>query len=432
MDSLNFSCQGESHISSGKVCQDYSYSKIYEDGLAIAVVCDGHGGKRYFRSDVGARIAAEVTDRKIRTFVEEAAPLLLKGLPFGQIEAISTQIEKNDFAKQSEIERAFRRLAGSIIFEWDSEVKAHAATTPIKEEEKIDLEDRWINEFNSGINLEKVYGCTLIACVYTLEFWFAFQIGDGKCFAVDDTGEWSEPIPWDERCFLNKTTSICDNDAVNEFRFCYDGTGSCPCAIILGSDGIDDSFGTPENQANFYVQILKSVATVGLDATINEIESTLPQLSKIGSQDDMSLAMLFDYQKVRDIYPQLIGWQIKNVERQIQEEDEKLETARQIQKSLEDISHPTRQNQIDLQYANTDEKRASDAKERLEGRLNSLMTELEETRQKDSSRSCSTLDNPNVTDENFNDESKTDSIDSAKSENGGGLTDNSLVSDLTI
>lgn len=376
MDSLNFSCQGESHISTGKVCQDYSYSKIYEDGLAIAVVCDGHGGKRYFRSDVGARIAAEVTDRKIRTFVEEAAPLLLKGLPFGQIEAISTQIEKNDFGKQSEIERAFRRLAGSIIFEWDSEVKAHAATTPIKEEEKIDLEDRWINEFNSGINLEKVYGCTLIACVYTLEFWFAFQIGDGKCFAVDDTGEWSEPIPWDERCFLNKTTSICDNDAVNEFRFCYDSTGSFPCAIILGSDGIDDSFGTPENQANFYVQILKSVATVGLDATINEIESTLPQLSKIGSQDDMSLAMVYDYQKVCELYPKLIEWQISNVKRLISEEEVKIQRASQIQKSLENVVHPTQQNQIDLQYANADEKRAIESRTRLYGRLESLLVEL--------------------------------------------------------
>lgn len=432
MDSLNFSCQGESHISSGKVCQDYSYSKIYEDGLAIAVVCDGHGGKRYFRSDVGARIAAEVTDRKIRTFVEEAAPLLLKGLPFGQIEAISTQIEKNDFAKQSEIERAFRRLAGSIIFEWDSEVKAHAATTPIKEEEKTDLEERWINEFNSGRNLEKVYGCTLIACVSTPEFWFAFQIGDGKCFAVDDTGEWSEPIPWDERCFLNKTTSICDNDAVNEFRFCYDGTGSFPCAIILGSDGIDDSFGTPENQANFYVQILKSIVTAGLEATISEIESTLPQLSKIGSQDDMSLAMLFYYQKVQAIYPTLINWQIKNVECQIQEEDKKLERVRQIQMSLEDVSCPTRQNQIDLQYANADEKRAVEAKERLEGRLNTLMTELEDTRRKDSSMSESTLYYSADKDEDFNTENEIAPKDSSLSEGGGEFADSTPISDETI
>lgn len=378
MDALSFSCQGESHIAVGKVCQDYSYSNVYEDGLAIAVVCDGHGGKRYFRSDVGARIAAEVTDRKIRTFVEEAAPLLLKGLPFGQIEAISTQIEKNDFAKQSEIERAFRRLAGSIIFEWDSEVKAHAATTPIKEEEKIDLEDRWINEFNSGINLEKVYGCTLIACVSTPEFWFAFQIGDGKCFAVDDTGEWSEPIPWDERCFLNKTTSICDNDAVNEFRFCYDGTGSFPCAIILGSDGIDDSFGSEENQANFYVQILKSIARHGIEATLTEIESTLPQLSKIGSKDDMSIGMVFDSDRVSTAVPRMIEWQIANVSRSIDEESAKIEQANEVQQSLESVEHPAREDVIALQYAYADEKRAIDARTKLQGRLELLKKELGE------------------------------------------------------
>lgn len=376
MDSLNFSCQGESHISSGKVCQDYSYSKIYENGLAIAVVCDGHGGKRYFRSDVGARIAAEVTDRKIRTFVEEAAPLLLKGLPFGQIEAISTQIEKNDFAKQSEIERAFRRLAGSIIFEWDSEVKAHAATTPIKEEEKIDLEDKWINEFNSGINLGKVYGCTLIACVSTPEFWFAFQIGDGKCFACDSDGNWSEPIPWDDRCFLNKTTSICDSGAIDEFRYCYNGTGQSPVAVILGSDGIDDSFGSEENQANFYVQILKSIARHGIEATLTEIESTLPQLSKIGSKDDMSIGMVFDSDRVSTAVPRMIEWQIANVKRMIEVEDEKISKAHQIQKSLVDVDHMTRQNQITLQYANADEKKGLEVLERLQGRLEGLMTEL--------------------------------------------------------
>ena len=175
---------------------------------------------------------------------------------------------------------------------------------------KGSLEERWIKEFDSKDNLEKVYGCTLLVCAYTPWFWFAFQIGDGKCFACDENGIWSEPIPWDERCFLNKTTSICDSSAIDEFRYCYDGTGNFPIAVILGSDGIDDSFGAEENQANFYVQILKSIAKSGIEATLSEIESTLPQLSKIGSQDDMSIAMVFDAEKVSMAVPKLIEWQI--------------------------------------------------------------------------------------------------------------------------
>lgn len=376
MDSLNFSCQGESHIATGKVCQDYSYSKVYENGNAIAIVCDGHGGKRYFRSDIGAKIAAEVTEHKVRTFIEEVGLLLLKSEPFTQHGTISEQITNQDFDKTSNIERAFRQLFGSIIYEWNAEVLAHATQNPISELEKEGLEDRWIKEFEENINLEKVYGCTLIVYAYTPEFWLAFQIGDGKCFACDTEGNWSEPIPWDERCFLNKTTSICDSGAIDEFRYCYEGNGQFPIAVILGSDGIDDSFGSEENQANFYVQILKSIAKSGLDATLSEIETTLPQLSKIGSQDDMSIAMIFDFDKVNLTVPKMIEWQIANVKRAIADESVKIEKANKIQQSLESVDHPTRQNMIDLQYANADEKRAIEARTKLQGRLDNLLKEL--------------------------------------------------------
>lgn len=376
MDSLNFSCQGESHIATGKVCQDYSYSKVYENGNAIAIVCDGHGGKRYLRSDIGAKIAAEVAERKVSAFIEEAGFSLLKDTPFTQCVTISEQITNQDFDKTSNIERAFRQLFGSIIYEWNAQVLEHANQTPISETEKEGLEERWIKEFESKDNLEKVYGCTLLLCAYTPQFWFAFQIGDGKCFACDENGNWSEPIPWDERCFLNKTTSICDSSAIDEFRYCYDGTGNFPIAVILGSDGIDDSFGAEENQANFYVQILKSIAKSGIEATLSEIKSTLPQLSKIGSQDDMSIAMVFDAEKVSMAVPKLIEWQISNVRRLIAEESAKIAKANSIQQSLESLGTMTRQNMIDLQYANSDEKRAIEARTKLQSRLDTLLAEL--------------------------------------------------------
>lgn len=377
MDSLNFSCQGESHIASGKVCQDYSYSKVYENGNAIAIVCDGHGGKRYFRSDIGAKIAAEVTERKVKAFVEEVGSTLLQDAPYTRHSTISDQITNQDFDKTSDVERAFRQLFGSIIYEWNADVLAHAKENPISDSEKEGLEERWIKEFEGEEKLEKVYGCTLIVYAYTPDFWFALQIGDGKCFAYDDNGNWSEPIPWDDRCFLNKTTSICDSEAIDEFRYCYEGTGNYPIAMILGSDGIDDSFGAEENQENFYVQILKSIAKSGIEATRAEIESTLPQLSKIGSQDDMSIAMVFDTEKVTASAFKLVEWQISNLKRLIAEESAKIERANNIQQLLEGVGAMTRQNMIDLQYANADEKRAIETRTKLQGRLDSLLKELE-------------------------------------------------------
>lgn len=376
MDALNFSCQGESHIAAGKVCQDYSYSKVYEKGNAMAIVCDGHGGRRYFRSDIGAKIAAEVAENKVQTFIDEAGLSLLKDSPFTRCATISDQITNQDFDKTSNIERAFRQLFGSIIYEWNARVLDHASQNPIAEPEKDGLEGHWIKEFEEKKSLEKVYGCTLIVYAYTPEFWFAFQIGDGKCFACDENGNWSEPIPWDERCFLNRTTSICDSEAIDEFRYCYDGSGRYPIAMILGSDGIDDSFGAAENQANFYVQILKSIAKSGIEATLNEIETTLPQLSKIGSQDDMSIAMVFDAEEVSTALPKLIEWQISNVKRQIDEESAKIEKANKIQQSLESEETLTKQAMIDLHYANSDEKKAIEARTKLQERLDALQEEL--------------------------------------------------------
>lgn len=376
MEAINFSCQGASHIATGKVCQDYSFSKVYENGNAIAIVCDGHGGKRYFRSDIGAKIASEVTERNVQVFLEQVGPSLLIGTPFTQEETISGQIEKQDFDKQTAIEKAFRQLFASIISGWNAKVLEHASENPIKEEEKSELEPRWIEDFEKGVSLEKVYGCTLIAYAQTSEFWIAFQIGDGKCFAFDENGQWSEPIPWDERCFLNKTTSICDSSAIDEFRYCYEGDGNFPIAVILGSDGIDDSFGAEENQANFYVQILKSLVKEGIEATRQEIETTLPQLSKIGSQDDMSIAMVFDSDKVSATFQSLVQWQIDNVKKLIAKEDEVIVKSNRIQSSLENIESPSRQNIIDLQYANADEKRAIDSKSKLQARLSILLKEI--------------------------------------------------------
>lgn len=377
MEALNFTCQGASHIATGKVCQDYSYSMIYEDGLAIAVVCDGHGGKRYFRSQYGAGLAGEIAEEKIRAFVMEGAESLLKGVPFGQIASISTQIEMNDFTKESKIERAFRQLAASIIFEWNHEIGLNASRHPLLDSEKEGLEQAWINEFDSGANLEKAYGCTLIACAFTPDYWFAFQIGDGKCFALDESGVWSEPIPWDDRCFLNTTTSICDEDAVSEFRFCYQGDGGRPLAMILGSDGIDDSLGIPQNQANFYVQIIKSIVTGGKEATEKELETTLAQLSQMGSKDDISIAMVYDEGRLPCMYPKLIAWQLSNLETDIAEEEEKITKYLEIQKAFESKQNLSNLERIQLEYAIGEGKAAMISKERCEQRMRRLLEERE-------------------------------------------------------
>ena len=106
------------------------------------------------------------------------------------------------------------------------------------------------------------------------------------------------PIPWDERCFLNKTTSLCDNEPVEEFRYCAEGDGHFPAAIFLGSDGLDDTFGDGDKLYNFYGNLIRMIKKNGLEAVTSEIQTSLPRLSEIGSKDDMSIAFVYDESKI--------------------------------------------------------------------------------------------------------------------------------------
>ena len=69
MKSIFHFCPGESHKSTNKPCQDCAYAEDSEQ-LSMAIVSDGHGGERYFRSQIGSKIAVDVTKEAIKFFVE--------------------------------------------------------------------------------------------------------------------------------------------------------------------------------------------------------------------------------------------------------------------------------------------------------------------------------------------------------------------------
>ena len=291
---FNSHCQGESHKATDKPCQDFSFS-IKTEGYAIAMVSDGHGGERYFRSDVGSKIAVEVAHRCLVKFAEGISPSLFAELP-------STLGIGDTFPLP------IKQLTGAIVVGWRNAVLEHATANLLTETEQLIANPKDDHEW------EKTYGCTLIATLLTPQYWLALQIGDGKCVAIGKDGVPCEPIPWDDRCFLNRTTSICDTDAASEFRYCIGGKESFPIAVFMGSDGIDDSFGEEENLYNFYIQLAKGFAKDGYDATIADLTATLPILSKRGSQDDMSVAGWYN-ERIDDMYETLINQQIGTLSR---------------------------------------------------------------------------------------------------------------------
>lgn len=322
---------GASHIKSGKPCQDNSLSWMSEDGRTqVAIVCDGHGGDTYVRSDVGSRIAAQTALDCIRQFVDTTSPAMFLGAE-GAVTARPSEEEDPLFPttkaprkelteseqQQLEQDRAFYeavekvrkqdalfvRLFASIYMQWLAGIEQDAQEHPFTEAEKACLK---------GARLVKAYGSTLMAFVRTPLYWFAFHIGDGKLLCCDRNLQWREPVPWDCNCFLNITTSLCNTDPVPMFRYAFSGKGDFPTAVIMGSDGLDDSWGTMELLQNFYSKVLSIFNELGEAAAEKELADYLPTLSEKGSRDDMSMAGIIDMDEIKD------GVEVYNVRRKLQ------------------------------------------------------------------------------------------------------------------
>ena len=262
-----FSEQGYNHIKSDKVCQDSS-GHYSDNSMAVVVVADGHGSDNYPRTDRGSSFAVEATITAIKEFVKTV-----------EDSAIDISEDSDSYLEQ---------LAKNILANWYAAVDADLEKYPFSEEELSKVSDKYKKKYMSGQRLEKAYGTTLIAACQTNHYWFGLQIGDGKCVCISQDGSMYEPIPWDEDCQANITTSICDSEAIEEFRYCF--MTECPVATLMGTDGIDDSYANSEEMYVLYRSILAIFAEHGCETGENEIKAFLPGLSRKGSGDDVSIA----------------------------------------------------------------------------------------------------------------------------------------------
>lgn len=261
------SVQGYNHIKVNKVCQDASGECHFED-VSIIAVADGHGSDNYIRTDRGSKFAVSAALTAIKDFVQEARENHLSAVPDSETELI--QISKN------------------ILARWYTQVDNDIACEPFQPEELAKVSEKYKQRYASGQYNAKAYGTTLIAVCMTNEGWFGIHIGDGKCVELLENGTLCEPIPWDEACEQNITTSICDSDAIEEFRYVIQKDS--PAAIFIGSDGIDDSYSSEMELHELYRNIFIVFAEHGAEVGSNEVRDYLPKITRRGSGDDVSIA----------------------------------------------------------------------------------------------------------------------------------------------
>lgn len=339
MDLKSFSLtkQGASHIKSGKECQDYSGSfkcsrffagKDFE--YAVALVCDGHGGNDYVRSGKGSKFAVDIAGNMIEKFIKDVNK--------------DTSLAEEFFRKPDEY---IRNLEASIISEWTKRIYDDNNRNPFQNDssELANVSDRARKRYIDG-QIESAYGTTLIAVAITNDFWFGIQVGDGCCIAISRESKFDFPIERDEKCFLNATTSLCDSDAILHFHhFCqFSKDAEPPAAVIIGSDGIEDSFGSDENLFHFCKTIMYSFAANDFDAAKKELEDYLPVLSEKGSGDDMSLAAVMDMNAVKELTA-VKEYDIEKEESRKECEELKAENSRKDEELLRENKQPVQEQQ---------------------------------------------------------------------------------------
>lgn len=280
--------RGFNHIRNELPCQDSAHRHVVSSqNYAIIAVADGHGGTKYFRSQDGADLAARCANLGLNNFLKEKdyRQKLLK-------------------AKPEEREEMLSHLAKYILAKWLIYIKEdfEKNPVPVTDQEKLICQEYKLIGANGEVEFQPFYyGSTLLYACMTDDFCFASQIGDGKCLFLYDNGESRYPIKDDERLGFGMTTSLCDQEAINNFRHYFTENSKTPVqAIILATDGVIDSY-TEESFSNKFgrklLNFLQHSKKKAQDAMEDLRKEWLPTLSKRGSGDDASLAVVFRAEK---------------------------------------------------------------------------------------------------------------------------------------
>ncbi len=262
---FSHSVMGASHVAKGIVCQDSSAHKI-TDRYAIAVVADGHGSKKHFRSNIGSQCAVEATIETIDRFYEDP-------------DAFEENLPKNH-------KMIIRNIERQIIAAWDTKVMKHLEENPVTVVEK----KPFTQEEFEAINPESYYGTTLIAAVAGRGFTFGVQIGDGSFVAIFEDGEAVMPMEYEEANPANITSSMCNANAASMFESFYVDDKRL-IALFSSTDGLYTSFGSEYDFRDYHVILASQVNSPSLEASVVK---NITKRSHFGTEDDISLACVYD------------------------------------------------------------------------------------------------------------------------------------------
>ena len=270
--------RGSSHRRSGLPNQDAAQCTVApgaQGTMAVAVVSDGHGSARHFRSQVGSSLAVSTVAATLQNFLRESVA------SNGQVPFVPEQVH--------ELER-------KIVSGWLAAVHSDLEHNQFTEAELAGLEKEEGAEGRAAVESipELAYGATLLAAAATDKVLLYLQLGDGEILSVSATGTTTRPLPPDDRLIANQTTSLCQQEAWRDFRSSWVTDGALPSLVLLSTDGYANSFRSDEDFLKIGQDYLEIIRQQGIASLAEELPAILTEATQQGSGDDITLAILQD------------------------------------------------------------------------------------------------------------------------------------------
>jgi serine/threonine protein phosphatase PrpC len=257
---------GYNHIKENKCCQDFSSS--YSDlERTIITCCDAHGGKIYFRSNIGSKFASDA----IMNVFKNITPYDTR--KFNQDEYLET-------------------IKINILCEWNRMVETHLAKYKLTKKELLKLNE---NEFHKLLsNTYKAYGSTMMGALLIGNKALVVKLGDGEV-ALVHKNDVIYPFQDDDEPVGNITNSLCEEDAYDHIKIKVFDFNKID-GIMMCTDGMINPYQNYNNFTNSMVKpLIKGLNSNGNLSTINLFVDTVGL--KLGIGDDVSLSFIIKNKK---------------------------------------------------------------------------------------------------------------------------------------
>ncbi|MEU5692307.1 protein phosphatase 2C domain-containing protein [Actinosynnema sp. NPDC020468] len=316
------STTGAAHLRSGAPCQDAGTAEVLDEGAwAFVVVADGHGSDHCFRSDRGAAFAVAAARQVVASFHRElrqvgGTPTIKTLADLWDTEArrlvpswrylVHADLVDNpprlaDLDREPGLRRFLDKVVGEgrhdrnyqtyLQLHWFAEYAGKRRDLAPERLGPLPLpSDPTWDVATLGGWQARAYGTTLLAVLVgpTSVHWL--RIGDGAMLRFVD-GRAQRLVEPPAEAFANETPSLCDDDADRRLVVDTDplAESDLPSALLVTTDGLPNSYPSEAEFLHFCDDLV--VRARRGDDVAEGLTRWLPELSRRGSGDDMTVAL---------------------------------------------------------------------------------------------------------------------------------------------